>query len=122
MREIKFRYVLKNKETWKISFDYLPLWRIEEWLWDRFDWFEIIDKNCFSWLEDKSWTPIYEWDYFQYMSKKYRWYWKVEFKDWMFCTIVMAKDMTDRFVPLFDFIKKYWVEITWNIYEWPFTS
>lgn len=58
--KIKIRYVLNIE--WKIIFDNIPLWRIENGINDRINEKDIIWKDLYTWINDKNNQEIYSWD------------------------------------------------------------
>lgn len=110
MREIKFKFY--PKEPWE-SIQYsenTPLIFIWDYINDKSNWITA----QYTWLKDKNWKEIYEWD----IMKSCYWdlttiifndeNWRFEWNKSFWCS---HKDMKD--------LLRYGWEIIWNIYENP---
>lgn len=90
MREIKFRYVLQNTQTSEISFDFLPLERIQRGIQDRISWEYIIDICQYTGLQDKNGLEIFGGDLYEIRSdlKINIWNWIESIDTYFLCKIV----------------------------------
>lgn len=122
MKEIKFR--IFDKEKSKIRFDFIIETKsyekdfrkcIKDYYWNILDDIEIMQ---YTWLKDKNWNDIYEWDIVNYPDY---WFedvhtntWVVDFdlKNWIFFSNRDSVGMED-----IDFDSE--VEVIWNIFENP---
>ncbi len=80
------------------------------WLW-RYDLFDILQ---WTWLKDKNWVEIYEWDFVQYPWNSR--YWEVFFDDKNYQFRVRIKD---RFWDINTYPLSEDMIVVWNIYETP---
>ena len=120
MRPIKFRW--KSIETWEFVF-----WNLLYWAWDCQIW-EIDNEwarhnySCdtetvwqFTWLTDKNWVEIFEWDVLKTNEHIDSVVWRDDL-----CWFSYKNDSSR--MNLSDWIEhwKYsWTEIIWNVYQNP---
>ena len=117
MREIKFRaWDVINKKMYpvvfsiwnwiiecKIDFTNHTIEKIES------DWDDRPIVMQYTWLKDKNWKEVYEWDIIKVFTFEWKYVEtdKVIFEDWRFT------------IPWWWTHNLYWCEIIWNIYENP---
>lgn len=109
-REIKFR--VWNNTTKKMIYFWLFDSTLSETFEKDFDWYTKNNVMQFTWLKDKNWVEIYEWDV---VARNHMWIWRMtkhivkrESVDtwWWYISVeyVWYQDVS------------FW-EVIWNIYE-----
>jgi len=120
---LKFKILLQHEDTWNIatlhySFADIFNWKANTELNNMSRYF-VIWKFTFTWLHDKNWTEIYEWDIIEYyldsIIKSETWYkkWTVIYsiEEWWFKIQKLDNMLTDLNIRE---CKK--ASIVWNIY------
>ncbi len=113
MNEIKFRaWDWEKKKMWlhKIWIYYL-CWKIQVAI-DYILWSDFLEVMQYTWLKDKNWKEIYEWDIIEYEYHNW-WYVEVKYQNGYFYPLVNIKEWYN----CFDKYIESEFEIIWNIYE-----
>ena len=123
MKEAKFRWY--NHKYWWLYGNLIDYWRWlnnydnEFWsrfaIYDRESWeFFPVDKKSiwqYTWLKDKNWTPIYEWDIVKYSNEFWTYIEEVKYNNWYYYPLIIIEDNHK--------ITSNEVEVIWNIYDNP---
>lgn len=107
MRELKFR--VRDKEVKK--FDGGLLMDISNWqiYAGNMNYTEHVILMQFTWLLDKNWNEIFEWDLVKC---------ETTYEDWqVIYQNIYVEDITKLSIELFWWSKKFTREVIWNIYE-----
>ena len=130
MREIKFR-VRDRDNKYMIESDQSVATIIHRNLCSgSWSWFSNCDLSTpdnykeryivmqYTWLKDKHWKEIYEWDIIKYKTNKIQFSLVQWISDW-FKIVKKISPTSTRTSTLWHFITEYQCEIIWNIYENP---
>lgn len=126
-REIKFRWYHKKKKImWVISELYSDWTVFFEWYYKNWGWLndvklKDIELMQYTWLKDKNWKEIYEWDLIELQHNCWSTICEVIYGNWAYYAKSIGWPSKDTMMWLYtsefnnpNYLK---VEIIWNIYE-----
>lgn len=134
MRELKFRAWVDNSEMHtveSIHFDeneYIKTVKFwEAILWDEENWWYWWERNMdncilmqYTWIKDKNWTDVYEWDIVEWYFSQRKKRLEVKFNEDILSYCVWSKHLVDMsLVPEPKNQLDYGFEIIGNLYENP---
>ena len=120
MRKIKFRGwdIKKNKWFyWDLSTSYgnTNILSINDWTDWEFHQVNIRSVCQYTWIKDRNWNPIYEWDILLVKDLEWEYNTKVFWRHWIFKTESLDKDKMHMW--MLWYIRTKEIYVIWNIYE-----
>ena len=120
MRELKFRvwntkYNVMSYSCWEWKYDTDTIWQI-------FDCFDEKYIMQYTWLSDRVWREIYEWDIIKYDDERSK-PWEIKYYYWSYfiCKKGGSKfpmyDVSAHTILVPNYMDRY--TVIWNIYENP---